>query len=346
MANYTINLKLEKPDYNETADIEVINRNMDKIDSEMMFKTATGSGTEITINLPEILADGYNTTFIASANNSGASTTVNGKKLYKPNTKIAPNLTSGKAYSIWYNSASNCFFVQASAEGNAQQSSVLAGATFSNDNDTGLVGTMPNNGDISGTLNAGCSKVIPAGYTTGGTITANSLASQTSATATASQILSGKTAWVNGSLITGNIASLGATIYTPSTSNQTIASGKYLSGTQTIKGDANLVSSNIVDTSTIFGVKGSANIASLGGVKYAEGVTSDSTTVTISGIGFAPTSVYLELVNGTKWYANKLYVSTVRAYPVGGVSSSTLLFTFNSNGFTAQNYISKWYAWG
>lgn len=44
---------------------------------------------------------------------------------------------------------------------------------------------------------------------------------------------------------------------TPTTTDQTIASGKYLTGTQTIKGDSNLVAANIALGTTIFGVAGS-----------------------------------------------------------------------------------------
>lgn len=79
------------------------------------------------------------------------------------------------------------------------------------------------------------------------------------ANATAAQILSGKTAYVNGVKITGTIASQGAQTITPGTSNKTIASGKYLSGTQTIKGDSNLKASNIKSGVSIFGVAGSYN---------------------------------------------------------------------------------------
>lgn len=43
---------------------------------------------------------------------------------------------------------------------------------------------------------------------------------------------------------------------TPGTSDQTIASGRYLTGTQTIKGDANLVAGNIKSGVSIFGVSG------------------------------------------------------------------------------------------
>lgn len=43
---------------------------------------------------------------------------------------------------------------------------------------------------------------------------------------------------------------------TPGTSNKTIASGRYLTGTQTIKGDSNLVADNIKSGVNIFGVAG------------------------------------------------------------------------------------------
>lgn len=69
-----------------------------------------------------------------------------------------------------------------------------------------ITGSMANNGAVSGSVNAGGSYTIPAGYHNGsGKVTGNSLASQTSANAAAGDIRSGKTAWVNGALITGNL---------------------------------------------------------------------------------------------------------------------------------------------
>ena len=83
------------------------------------------------------------------------------------------------------------------------------------------------------------------------------------ADAAAADILKNKTGYVNGSKITGSIESLGATTYTPGTSDQTISSGQYLSGVQTIKGDQYLVAANIKSGVTIFGVQGTLALPSI-----------------------------------------------------------------------------------
>ena len=77
---------------------------------------------------------------------------------------------------------------------------ILAGKVIVDKEGNPLTGTMANQGAKTAALNCGGSYTIPAGYHNGsGKVTANSLASQTSATAAAGNILSGKTAWVNGS---------------------------------------------------------------------------------------------------------------------------------------------------
>ena len=257
----------------------IVNDIEDKLNKHIddsLYQEAGGTATAITLSMLT-LKNGYSKTFIATANNNGSATTINGKPLYKPGTTTAPNIKEGKAYTVWYNSVSDCFFLQASAEGNVGAEHVLAGYTFSNDDDTGLVGSMPNNtgtnkelslnetwvipkgyhdgngrvtqnilnnGAINASLNCGQSKDIPAGYTNGGRITANSLASQTPANADASTIIAGRNAWVNGNLINGI-----------------------------------------------------ATIGSLGGKKYATGTCSGGSTV---NVGFRPEFVFL---SGT--YANK-----------------------------------------
>ena len=84
--------------------------------------------------------------------------------------------------------------------GTAADSQVLAGKTYYNtDAKTKRTGTMANQGSKSAALNCGGSYTIPAGYHDGsGRVTANSLASQTDATAAAGDLEAGKTAWVKG----------------------------------------------------------------------------------------------------------------------------------------------------
>ena len=109
------------------------------------------------------------------------------------------------------------------------------------------------------------------------------------ANAVETDILSGKTAYVDGNKITGTITSKEAQTYIPSSSEQIIDAGQYLSGTQTISavpteektitpsalsqeitptenkflskvtvsGDANLTVENVKSGVTIFGVEGS-----------------------------------------------------------------------------------------
>lgn len=144
-----------------------------------------------------------------------------------------------------------------STDATGTEAEMLVGKTFYAGGNK-KTGTMPNRGAANATLNAGGSYTIPEGYHNGtGKVTVNSLASQTPATATAAQILSGQTAYVNGNKITGTIPSKGTQTYTPKTTNQTIGAGQYLSGAQTILGDPNLVPANIVKGKTIFGVTGS-----------------------------------------------------------------------------------------
>ena len=118
------------------------------------------------------------------------------------------------------------------ATGNATVADVLENKTFSNSSEVGLTGKMPNRGAVTQSLNAGGSYTIPAGYHNGsGKITANSLASQTSATATAANILTGKTAWVNGSKITGTMANRGELNWSGSNTTYTVPAGYYSGGT-------------------------------------------------------------------------------------------------------------------
>ena len=78
--------------------------------------------------------------------------------------------------------------------------------------------------------------------------------------------------------LTASVTTKGAATITPTTTNQTINSGTYLTGAQTISGDANLVAGNIKSGTSIFGVTGS----------YSGGggtLTVATKTATLSAVG-------------------------------------------------------------
>lgn len=86
---------------------------------------------------------------------------------------------------------------------------VLNGKTYvgTDTNEEIGTGTMANNGTTANqSLNAGGSFQVKKGYHAQDfSVNANSLASQTSATATSGHILSGQSAWVNGNKVTGTM---------------------------------------------------------------------------------------------------------------------------------------------
>lgn len=114
---------------------------------------------------------------------------------------------------------------------------VLAGKVTVDREGEPLVGTVKDQGNWSfSELAAGSAVTIPEGkHGGGGKVTAKSLASQTPGTSAAGHILAGKTAWVNGSKITGTIPSQAGGTLTPSTSAVTAnCSGKYMTSNYTI----------------------------------------------------------------------------------------------------------------
>jgi len=123
-----------------------IKKGMDGMNPIQKFEVAKGTATSILLD-SAVFVDKVTTTFIATGNTTGSQvTSVNGRILFKQGSNNYPKLTSGRAYTIWwdatYNNGAGCFFLKASATGTATPDKVLAGETFSNDTETDLVGTM------------------------------------------------------------------------------------------------------------------------------------------------------------------------------------------------------------
>lgn len=205
------------------TDLNRIEGNIADINARATFQNAGGTATAITLGTaPQV--DGVSVTFIASADNNAAATTVNGLPLYKPGGTTAPTLKAGKPYTIWYSSASTCFFFKASATGTATPAQVLANVPYSNESDTDLIGTMPDKTG-SGTVitPSGTDQAIPQGYFPGGTADGKVAA----VVVPVANVLTGTT--IAGQ--SGTMPEQGSPTFTPTTVDQAITPGHYSGGT-------------------------------------------------------------------------------------------------------------------
>lgn len=88
---------------------------------------------------------------------------------------------------------------------------------------------------------------------------------------------------VSNTYVGSGVTKKAAQTITPGTADQMLAAGQYLSGAQTIKGDANLVSGNIKSGVSIFGVTGTyAGSSGSDGSIQAQHITSADEAITIS----------------------------------------------------------------
>ena len=119
-------------------------------------------------------------------------------------------------------------------------------------------------------------------------------------------------------LIKGTITSKGAQTYTPKTVSQTISSGQYLSGNQTIQGDENLKASNIKSGVSIFGVDGNLKSTFIFDNKNALNISARSDTsytisyIDIEGIpsSLNVLSIFIE-TEELREFSNRLIISAI-----------------------------------
>ena len=193
-------------------------------DTSKVYAISTNAEIQVKDKLGNITANPIQTIYACSSGDgdataaqilSGKTAWVKGKKVTgtMPNRgAVNQTINAGGSYTIpagYHNGSGKITAASLSSQtdGTATASQILSGKTAWVDGKK-ITGTMANQGAKSTTLNAGGSYTIPAGYHNGsGKITASSLSSQTQANATASQILSGRTAWVNGNKVTGNMPS-------------------------------------------------------------------------------------------------------------------------------------------
>lgn len=95
---------------------------------------------------------------------------------------------------------------------------------------------------------------------------------------------------ISSTYIGSGVTKKAAATYTPKTSDQSIASGQYLRGTQTIKGDANLVAGNIKSGVSIFGVTGTYTGGGSSGGSGNSNVEAYAVTSTSPSVSFKTAS--------------------------------------------------------
>lgn len=269
-------------------------------DDIMSGKTAYVNGTKLTGTAS---GGGYDTSDATAA----ATDVVSGKVFYNASGRQTGSVTS-----------------RSSSDLSASGATVTAPAGFYGSNATKTIssGSATPASTISGTS---------ASVSTGtNTLTLSKTVSNTPSVS-AGYISSGTSGNSSVSL-TASVTTKAAATITPGTSNQTISSGTYLTGTQTISGDANLVAGNIKKDVSIFGVTGTYDSGGGGGsgpellgTKSLGALSTTSTSatdtgqsMTVSGIN-AYDLLIIETSVDTK--TNSRHAATAQTYWLTGTSS-------------------------
>lgn len=209
---------------------------------------ATRSSADLTVSGATVTTPaGY---YAASASKSVASMTVptatsaSGSGTRK--ITVTPSTTSQYInLPTGYNSATAYFQINAMTAGSATPQATISA--------TGATVTAGNN-TLTFSKSITLTPQVTAGYISAGTAAARTVS------------------------LTATVTTKAAATYTPGTAAQTISANQYLTGIQTIAGDADLIGSNIISTVNIFGVQGTVVIN-----KYYTGTTAPAASLGNNG---------------------------------------------------------------
>lgn len=164
------------------------------------------------------------------------------------------------------------------------------------------------------------------------------------ATAVSADIRSGKTAYVKGSLVTGNMQNV--SLYQDGYLTIAINSGYSVGGSLTLT-DSNLLSANILQGKTIFGVSGSIDLSNLLPENIKSGVTINGITGTYEG-GGSTTDKQVLVLSGFSSSETAIYGVDLNGEYVlvsADVPSYDRVWVCEANGVQLM-YKSAWGYWG
>lgn len=289
----TTHYGLNKPGYDEPADIAALNENADITDTVLAGKVDKVSGKQLStedyttaektkLAGVEAGANNYSHPATHSADmieDNPAKRFVNETQIATWSTKETPAGAQAKADAAENNA--KAYAGDKSALLTTEKTTIVSAVNelFTNvGNGKDLIASaitgkgVPASGSDTFPVLAGKIEDIPAGGEYGTATAAEVLEGYTLGTeggvvngalalsgdALPANVLAGKTFYNTNakSKLTGTIPAKGSQTYTPGTTNQVIAAGQYLSGVQTIAGSENLIAANIRDGINVFGVVG------------------------------------------------------------------------------------------